>query len=88
MASVCEQFVAWAREAVDEWDGTSNADLFALLCARLGLTPRQFFFDGREPTDNERHLLNLLSWREKENAEMKAELARLRGEPDGPEVAP
>lgn len=36
------------------------------------------FGDGRQPTENERHLLNLLSWREHENARLKAELQHLR----------
>lgn len=41
------------------------------------------FADGREPTTNERHLLNLLEWRAKEAAEAKAEVARLQGIIDG-----
>jgi len=38
------------------------------------------FADGREPTRNERHLRNLLSWRMKEAEEAKAEAASLRAE--------
>ncbi len=36
------------------------------------------FADGREPTTNERHLLNLLSWREREAAEAATEVKRLQ----------
>jgi DNA anti-recombination protein RmuC len=41
------------------------------------------FADGREPSENERHLLNLLSWREREAREAKADNARLRSEWNG-----
>lgn len=41
------------------------------------------FADGREPTRNERHLINLLSWREKEAAEAKTEVVRLQRIIDG-----
>ena len=43
------------------------------------------FADGREPTTNERHLRNLLSWRMKEAEEAKAEAARLRAIIEGRE---
>lgn len=44
-------------------------------------TPRTALFaDGRQPTTNERHLLNLLDWRTKEAAEAAAEAARLEQE--------
>lgn len=36
------------------------------------------FADGREPTTNERHLANLLSWREAEARQMKEDIDRLR----------
>lgn len=36
------------------------------------------FADGREPTTNERHLFNLLTWREHEAQGLKEEIARLR----------
>jgi hypothetical protein len=47
---------------------------------RLDIQPTAVVFaDGREPTTNERHLLNLLSWREREAIENKVEIDRLRG---------
>jgi hypothetical protein len=43
--------------------------------------PREMLFaDGREPTRNERHLANLLEWRQKEAQEAKDEAAALRAE--------
>lgn len=36
------------------------------------------FSPDRLPTENERHLLNLLSWREQENAALRAELLASR----------
>lgn len=38
------------------------------------------FADGREPTTNERHLANLLSWRQQEATEAKVEAGVLRAE--------
>jgi len=38
------------------------------------------FADGREPTTNERHLANLLSWRQQEVTEAKVEAGLLRAE--------
>lgn len=35
-------------------------------------------FVNREPTQNERHLINIISWRQREAAEARAELATLR----------
>lgn len=46
----------------------------AQLTAQHGMV----FADGREPTDNERHLMNLLVWRQKEAEQAKAELAFIR----------
>jgi hypothetical protein len=48
-------------------------------CAVMAADVRAVFADGREPTTNERHLLNLLSWRERENAELRRRLAELEG---------
>ena len=56
-----------AEARVKELEAIVNAPAVAL------------FADGREPTQNERHLLSLLSWREKEAAEAKAEAQRLQG---------
>ena len=36
------------------------------------------FADGREPSENERCLLNLLSWRERKAVQAKAEVVRLQ----------
>lgn len=36
------------------------------------------FADGRAPTPNERHLLNLLAWRSAEAARLREEIARLQ----------
>lgn len=50
--------------------------------AVLGMVrhPCEALFDGREPTTNERHLLNLLSWRESENAELRQRMAAMEQE--------
>lgn len=41
--------------------------------------PRVMLFaDGREPTKNERHLVNLLEWRELESRRAKEDVANLR----------
>jgi hypothetical protein len=42
------------------------------------------FADGREPTRNERHLLNLLTWRYVEANELREEVARLQEIVRGP----
>lgn len=56
--------------------GTVSAIRRALHAEAILNAPREMLFaDGREPTKNERHLLNLLSWREKESADAKAALA-------------
>lgn len=34
--SVCEQYQEWAAEAVEDWDGQDNNDLWDLVSARLG----------------------------------------------------
>ncbi len=36
------------------------------------------FADGREPSENERHLANLLAWRGREAAQLKDEIRLLR----------
>lgn len=46
----------------------------ARLEAILDAPQTVFFTDGRAPTENERHLLNLLSWRKSEIARLKADL--------------
>ena len=48
-------------------------------CAHAPGHPPMHFADGRQPTENERHLSNLLSWRQKEAAEAK-EAAAVLGE--------
>lgn len=76
---ICERYVQWAREAVEEWDGQLTAELFALIMARTGEKPREALFAvGRVPTENERHLLNLLSWRDHEARQRTEEFAILR----------
>lgn len=80
--SVCDRFRQWAREAVEEWDGQSNVELLALIMDKFGVSRQTFFFDNREPTRNENHLLNLLSWRERENADLRQEVADLREQLD------
>lgn len=76
--SVLEHYHELARQAVEEWDGQDTGELFALIMDRTGETPEQALLaDGREPTRNERHLLSLLSWRQKEAREARAELERL-----------
>ena len=47
--------------------------------AALEADPGVIFTDGRQLTTNERHLLNLLSWRVREAESLKAELRRTRG---------
>lgn len=49
------------------------------LRAALEADPGVIFTDGRQLTTNERHLLNLLSWRVREAESLKAELRRTRG---------
>lgn len=46
-------------------------------CAHVPGHPPMHFADGRKPTDNERHLMNLMSWRQKEAAEAKEAAAVL-----------
>jgi len=46
--------------------------------AVLTAEPVMHFADGRQPSENERHLYNLLSWREKEAEQAKADLADAR----------
>jgi len=72
--SICEQFQEWARQAVDEWDGLHTAELFTLILEKTGETVQAVFADGREPTTNERHLLNLLSWRTQEAGRHREEI--------------
>ena len=63
-----------------------TAPLIALAACRRALAAEAIldapqtalFADGREPTTNERHLLNLLSWREREATQAKEELAAFR----------
>lgn len=44
-----------------------------------GLSVRDILFvDGREPSRNERHLINLISWRQEESRQNKEEIAILR----------
>ena len=47
--------------------------------AALEADPGVIFTDGRQLTTNERHLLNLLSWRVREAEALKDELRRTRG---------
>jgi hypothetical protein len=42
--------------------------------------PAEVLFDGREPTRNERHLTNILSWRQSENQRMREEVQHVRQE--------
>lgn len=44
--SVCEKFQQWAREAVDEWDGQSNAELLKSMREKFGQTEEQFYERG------------------------------------------
>jgi hypothetical protein len=54
-STICDQFQAWAKKAVDEWDGQSNADLMELIRNEFGQTIHQFY--GLMPTgDTWRHL--------------------------------
>lgn len=77
--SVCGKFVEWARQAVEEWDGLHTAELFTLIMEKTGERPVAVFADGRKPTDNERHLIHLLAWREQEAITRSQEIIRLRG---------
>jgi hypothetical protein len=47
--------------------------------AALEASRKMLFADGREPTENERHLFNLLTWRDAEATDLKADVARLQG---------
>ena len=47
--------------------------------AGLPVDEPRFLFAGREPTENERCLLSLLSWRESENRALGEEIRLLRG---------
>lgn len=76
--SVCEQYRLWALEAVEEWDGQCSADLLDAIAAKHGVKPQDLIMEGREPTENERHLWNLLTWRSQENTELAEEVKRLR----------
>jgi len=54
-STICDQFQEWAKKAVDEWDGQSNADLMELIRIEFGQTIHQFY--GLAPTgDTWRHL--------------------------------
>jgi hypothetical protein len=78
--SVAEQHRLWAEQAVREWDGVCFADLFDAVARKHGVKPPDLVFDGREPTTNERHLWNLLSWRDQENRELGKTVRELRDE--------
>lgn len=47
------------------------------LRAALNATPKMLFADGREPTENERHLSSLLSWRIREAEGLRQQVAAL-----------
>lgn len=51
------------------------ADEIARLCAVINTPSAMVFADGREPTENERHLWNLLTWREADLAKQKEQTA-------------
>ena len=63
-----DQAVALARRLLD--------------CAAKEGEPIMLFADGRQPTKNERHLCNLLSWREREAVGLRAHIGRLAYELD------
>lgn len=53
--TACDLFKEWAKKAVDEWDGQSNADLMELIRSEFGQTIHQFY--GTDPSgDTWRHL--------------------------------
>jgi hypothetical protein len=39
--SVCEEFVDWARAALEEWDGVNTAELILDILARTGENVRE-----------------------------------------------
>lgn len=57
----------------------ANAEIARLRAVLDDPTP-MVFADGREPTTNERHLRNLLSWRDLEARRTREELAHVRAE--------
>lgn len=68
------KLIAASREALPYWIAEAKR-----LRAIVPFTNSEMVFaDGREPTTNERHLFNLLTWREHEAKVLKEEIARLR----------
>jgi hypothetical protein len=63
----------FAVEAREGWPAAIRRALAAEAILDAPLVA--LFADGRQPTTNERHLLHLLSWREKEAAEAKTKKA-------------
>jgi|GEM_PF-3941542 len=75
-STICDQFQVWAKKAVDEWDGQSNADLMELIRDEFGQTVHQFYGLSRDG-DTWRHLADC---RERLNAfrdEMRTTLSQL-----------
>ena len=63
----------------DKATAARNKEELERLRAILEAPQTMLFADGRQPTENERHLSNLLSWRQKEAAEAR-EAAAVLGE--------
>jgi hypothetical protein len=50
----------------------------ARMNADVDASRKMLFADGRAPTENERHLFNLLTWREAEAVDLRADVVRLQ----------
>lgn len=65
-----KNILAWGDDAIAAYQALSSIIPFT--------SSEMIFADGREPTTNERHLFNLLTWREHEARELKREVDRLK----------
>lgn len=76
--TVCDAFIGWARDAVDEWDGVSTAELIELVRAKFGQTVHQFY--GRVPdSDTMRELANLREMHAANIEDVRTTLTQLDG---------
>lgn len=75
-STICDLFHEWAKKAVNEWDGQSNADLMELIRDEFGQTIHQFY--GLDPNgDTWRHLAACRERLAAFNDEVKTTLSQL-----------
>lgn len=76
--NLCAWAEGWPAAVRLAFTARKEADQLREQIAALTAEPVMHFADGRQPTENERHLFNLLSWREAEARQLHTEIQGLR----------